>query len=426
MAGVISACSGSTTTTTAGTTATTTAGTTPTTAASAGTIKIGFISPRTGPAASFGESDGYVLELARKAFASGISVGDKTYAVEIIDKDGQTNPQQGAALAQELITREKIDLMLATSTPETTNPVADACEAAGVPCVTTTVPWEAWYFGRGGTADKPSPFKYTYHFSYGTHEFFQSYTTTWEQLPTNKVVGVMLPNDADGNAMRAAFVPLLTEAGYTVVDPGAYENFTNDFSGLINTYIEKDCQILNSLAIPPDFAVFWRQAAQLGYKPKIVQSGKSGLFPSDIEALGELGYKLSSAAFFANIFPYKSSLTGETAQQICDGYQKATSKPYNPQLGPSMALFDVAKAALVASNDPFDKTAVAEAMKTLEVETPIGMLKWGTFFVPNVVPTVVVNGQWVKGTGEYPVDWVCVENSLDPKIPTAGQLVPVS
>ena len=39
--------------------------------------------------------------------------------------------------------------MLVVSTPETINPVADACEAAGVPCLSTVMPWEAWYFGRG-------------------------------------------------------------------------------------------------------------------------------------------------------------------------------------------------------------------------------------------------------------------------------------
>ena len=33
-------------------------------------LKIGFISPRTGALAGFGETDGYVLELARKALAA--------------------------------------------------------------------------------------------------------------------------------------------------------------------------------------------------------------------------------------------------------------------------------------------------------------------------------------------------------------------
>ena len=49
------------------------------------TLKVGFVSPRTGKLAGFGETDGYVLELARKALASGLKVGDKTYGVEILD-----------------------------------------------------------------------------------------------------------------------------------------------------------------------------------------------------------------------------------------------------------------------------------------------------------------------------------------------------
>ena len=76
MAGLISACGGSssTTTTAGGTAATTTGGTTATTGAAptAGTIKIGFVSPRTGPAAGFGEPDPYVIGLAKKAFANGL------------------------------------------------------------------------------------------------------------------------------------------------------------------------------------------------------------------------------------------------------------------------------------------------------------------------------------------------------------------
>jgi len=50
-------------------------------------------------------------------------------------------------------------MMLATSTPEVINPVADACEAAGVPCLSTVAPWEACYFGRGAKPGAPSPFK---------------------------------------------------------------------------------------------------------------------------------------------------------------------------------------------------------------------------------------------------------------------------
>ena len=118
-------------------------------AATSKVIKIGFVSPRTGRAAGFGEPDGYVLGLARKALTSGLTIGGKTYDVQVIDKDGQSNPQRGAQVANDLINGDGVDLMLTTSTPETVNPVSDACEAAGVPCISTVVPWEAWYYGRG-------------------------------------------------------------------------------------------------------------------------------------------------------------------------------------------------------------------------------------------------------------------------------------
>ena len=101
------------------------------------TLKVGFVSPRTGPLGSFGEGDLYVVDLARKALAGGLAVGGKTYKVEILDRDTQSDPARASQLAKALINDDKIDLMLTTSTPEVVNPVSDACEAAGVPCLAT-------------------------------------------------------------------------------------------------------------------------------------------------------------------------------------------------------------------------------------------------------------------------------------------------
>ena len=182
-------------------------------------LKVGFISPRTGPLAGFGQTDGYVLDLARKALADGIELGGKKFSVEILDQDTQSDPSRAGQLAKDLINNQAIDMMLAVSTPETINPVADACEAAGMPCLSTVMPWEAWYFGRGAKPGEPSPFKWTYHFGFGVEEFFKAYISQWKLIETNKKVGVMYPNDADGNAIRAHLAPLLAKEGYTIVDP---------------------------------------------------------------------------------------------------------------------------------------------------------------------------------------------------------------
>ena len=259
-------------------------------------LKIGFVSPRTGPAAGFGEPDGYVLGLARKAFASGLTVGGTKYDVKIIDKDSQSNPQRAAQVANDLINGDERRPDAHDLHAGDRQPGVGRGEAAGVPCISTVVPWEAWYFGRGAKPGKPSPFKFTYHFCFGVEEFDNAYTHLWPQVKTNKKVGVMWPNDADGNAIRGSLGPLLKKAGYTIVDPGAYTDGTNDYSAQIAKFKAEDCEIFNTFPIPPDFATFWRQAAQQGYKPKIAQIAKTGLFPSQVEALGSIGDGLASAS----------------------------------------------------------------------------------------------------------------------------------
>jgi len=387
------------------------------------TLKLGFVSPRTGPAAAFAEVDPYVIGLARDAVADGVEIGGKQYTVEILDRDGQSNPARGAEVAQELINSDGIDLMLATSTPETTIPVSDACEAAGVPCISTATPWEAWYFGRGAKPGEPSPFRFTHHFSFGVAEFAKTYTAMWRDVPTNRKVGVMWPNDADGNAIRRALGPLLEDAGYTVVDPGAYQNGTNDYSAQIATFRREECEIFNTFPLPPDFATFWRQAAQQGYKPKIAQIAKTAVFPSQVEALGRLGTNLAGAMNWTPTFPYRSSLTGVSSKELGDGYEEESGKQWTQQLGPSLALFDVGLAALEASQSPKDRQAVVEAMKTLRVETPVGNLDWSKGPVGNVVTGPMMGGQWVEGD-EFTFEFVLCDNSVDPRVPVEAKLKP--
>jgi branched-chain amino acid transport system substrate-binding protein len=401
-----------------------------TTASAADTLKVGFISPRSGPLAGFGEPDPYVLGLVRKALAKGFDVGGKTFAVEIIDKDTQSDPARAGQLAKELITSGGIDFMLTTSTPETVNPVSDACEAAGVPCLSTVMPWEAWYFGRGAKPNEPSPFKWTYHFSFGVKNFLDCYVSQWSALPTNKKLGVLYPNDADGNAIREHLAPALAKAGYTIVDPGGYEDGTTDFAVQIAKFKAEKCEVFNTFPIPPDFAAFWRQAAQQGYTKivKIAQIAKTGLFPSQIEALGSLGDKLASACYWHPDFPYSSSLTGISSKDIADGYEKTVGKQWNMQIGASMSLFDAGFAALKNGGAPYDKSDVAKALAGLKTVTMVGVVDFTSGPFPNVSPSSIIGTQWIKTKpgSKYKFDMVITENANDRKVPVSAKLLPLS
>lgn len=106
------------------------------------TVKIGMISPQTGPIAAFGEADQWVLGEVRKALAKGITIAGEQHAVEIIYKDSQSNPNCASEVAAQLINNDKVDIMVASSTSDTVNPVSDQCEVNGVPCITADDPWE--------------------------------------------------------------------------------------------------------------------------------------------------------------------------------------------------------------------------------------------------------------------------------------------
>ena len=399
-------------------------------AEAAESIKVGFISPRTGPLGGFGECDPYIIGIARAALSKGFTSGGKSFAVEIVDRDTQSDPARAGQLAKELINRDGIDFMLTTSTPEVVNPVSDACEAAGVPCLSTVMPWEAWYFGRGAKPGAPSPFKWTYHFSFGVKNFLDSYVSQWRLIQTNKKVGVLYPNDADGNAIRQHLIPELQKAGYTIVDPGGYEDGTTDYSAQIAKYKAEQCEIFNCFPLPPDFATFWRQAAQQGYAKtvKIVQLAKTGLFPSSIEALGSLGDKLASAAYWHPDFPYRSSLTGVSSRALADNYEHATGKQWNQQVGASLSLFDAGFAALKTSGAPKNKAALAKALSRLNTTTIVGVVDFTHGPVPNVATTSEIGNQWIKSKpgSKYPFEMVITEHANDPRVPVSAKLLPYS
>jgi len=392
-------------------------------------LKVGFVSPRTGALGAFGQADGFVLDQTRQKLAQGLTVGGKTYSVTILDRDTQSDPARSSQLTKDLINNENVDLVLATSTPEVVNPASDACEASGVPCLSTVVPWEAWYFGRGAKPGQPSPFKWTYHFSFGGKQFAIGYLSAWDHggVATNHKLAVMDPGDADGMAIRNNLNPVLAKAGYTITDPGPYQDGTTDYSSQIAQFKAAGCQLFNTFPIPPDFIAFWRQAAQQGLtrQMKIVQSAKFGLFPSDLEALGSLGYNILSTAYWHKVFPYKSPITGMNGIALCDAYEKATGTQWQQQLGASQSLLDAGFAALQGATDPKDKAAVAKSLSTLNVITQVGRVDFTSGPVPNVATTVLINCQWVKAhSGPYKLDYLVIENAADPNVPVQHKMRP--
>jgi branched-chain amino acid transport system substrate-binding protein len=389
-------------------------------------IKIGYVSPQTGPLAAFGEADNFVLAGIREATKAGLAVAGKTHPIEILVKDSQSNPNRAAEVGADLILKDKVDLMLVASTPETTNPVSDQCELNGVPCVSTVAPWQPWFFVRGGKPDQG--FEWTYHFFWGLEDIIAVFTNMWGTLSTNKQVGGLFPNDGDGNAWgdpKLGFPPVLGKQGYKLTDPGRYQNLTADFSAQISAFKKANCEIITGVVIPPDFKTFWTQAKQQGFQPKAASIGKALLFPAAVEALGDTADGLSTEVWWSPSHPFKSSLNGMSARQVADAYERSTKKQWTQPLGFIHALFEVGIDALKRSQSLDKPEHIRDAIVATNLNTVVGPISWKGGPVKNVAKTPLVGGQWVKGK-KYKYDLVIVNNQTAPNIPTQAKIKPLA
>ena len=392
-----------------------------------GTVKIGFTVPLTGALAGFGEANAFILEGIKALVADGLMIGDQSYTVEIIEKDVESSSDVAAARAGELILDDGVDMILAIATPEMINPVADQCEANGVPCLSTLAPWQPYFLGRGG--DPATGFNWTYHFFWGADQLVGVFTEMWNAVETNKVIGLLCPNDPDGNALadpELGFPAGAAAAGYTVVDPGRFQVLSDDFSNIIGQFKSENVEIVVGIPLPPDFATFWTQAKQQDFNPKLVTMAKAVLFSAAVEALGDTGDGLASEIWWTPTHPFSSSLTGTTAQELSDQYTEATGKQWSQFVGFVHALWEQAFDVLARAGST-DKQAIADAAAATSLDTIVGPLRFGDGVPKNISTTSLVGGQWQEQEGgEFRFDLVVTNNSLSPEIPLGGELRPLA
>jgi branched-chain amino acid transport system substrate-binding protein len=445
LGGLVAACGGTeeTTTTSAAAATTTTAaaaGDTTTTAAPAETttsvatsaeagreLKIGAVSPVTGGLASFGGPDKWIITYVMKAVGDGVVCGDgKKHPIKIIQLDSQSSPARAGEVAQTLIFDEKVDMMVASSSPDTVNPAADQCEANGIPFLANFVPWQPFFIGRGGTAEKP--FKWTWMYHFGVEDAAECRMGMWKQVETNKQVALLFPNDADGQAWankEKGLGSFLVKGGYTIASqPEMYQPPSEDFTSEISAFKKAGAEICSGVQTPPDFTNFWKQCSQQGYKPKILTMSKALLFHKSIEAVGDIGIGTSDHLVWHPKFPYKSYLTGQTCTDYAAAYTAETGAQWTQPLG-QLGKYEWAVDVLKRVPDVEDKAKYVDAIKTTKFEGINGPVdfnqpvKPGTVRpVENVFKIKIAGGQWGKAAegSKFKYDvYICY--GQDPNMP---------
>ncbi len=380
-------------------------------------ILVGRPNPTTGPIAGFGEATPWAEERALQAINKdgGIFIQEygKKLPVKIKVVDTESDPTKAAEVASKLILEDKVDLMVALHTPATVNPVSAMCERYQVPCIALDAPVEAWLTG--------GPYQWTYLAFWTTEQVADVFVGIWDMVAdkTNKVIGGLFANDADGKTFAEAIMKRLPAKGYKMVDPGRIPPNTRDFTAVINQFRQENVEIVTGNLIPPDFATAWRQFHQQGFIPKVVTIGRAILFPSDVNALGgNLPMGLTTEVWWSPYHPFKSSLTNETAKDLADAWTKETGKQWTAPLGYKYAAMEIV-ADVLRRAQTLDRNKLREAIANTKLDTMVGPIKYND---RHYSETPVVGGQWVKGQ-QWPWELRIVYNQTYPQIPKTGDLV---
>jgi branched-chain amino acid transport system substrate-binding protein len=405
-------------------------------------ITIGWIHPLTGSLAGFGAPDMWVISKIKQTapYKNGFKIGGKTYQVTIKSYDTQSSVTRAGDLAHQAILTDGVDMLFASSTPETVNAVASTAETLGTPLVCANCPWESWYtnlFPHGNLAKPTETAQYSILYFLGAEHLAECFIPMWNrihsQLSTNKVVAAAFPNDSDGNAFRAVFPPLVKAAGYTFDMSSPYPDGTTNYSSMISAFKAANADFFTNVPLPPDFATMWKQSLQQGFHPKLATVAKVLLFPTDAYAMGSEVYNVATDTWWVPTLPWTSSFTGETCQQMANEFEADTGGQWNANIS-NYSMFEIAHAALTAVSDPHDKAEVAAAMHKVNINGLAGPLDFATGGkgwlpgfgpAPGVAITPPAGVQWQKGT-KYPLEMQIVDNTLLPEAKITADLRPTN
>lgn len=382
-------------------------------------IKVAWISPQTGVLSSFGVTDQYAMQLLGARLSAGLDgPGGVRRRIEVTLHDAASSSAKAQSLARELVAAGT-HILLATATPEIVNPVSDVCEQAGVPCISSIVPWQAWFHARGG--DPVKGFNWTYHFFAGLEDFADVYSSLQANAKLGNKTGGLFGDDIDADAFLKAFPPAFSKRGIELVVPQRVSFANPDWEGVAIKLRDAKIRMVTGVLPPPLAAAFFKAASKVGYKPEMASIAKAFAFHDTVTQVYQPGLTLTNEVWWSPAWPFRSSLTGTTAAKLVKDYESATGKQWLQTLGFSHALLEVA-ADVCRTTTAVSHDAIRTAIRRTKVNTVAGPINWQDRHPnQNVCTTPAVGGQWLKdGQGRWVLE--VVDNTRSPFIPKTASL----
>ncbi|MDN3260162.1 ABC transporter substrate-binding protein [Streptomyces sp. CSDS2] len=389
---------------------------------------IGVVAPVTGRLAPLGAPLSYVLRALAPHLAH-VRNGGRRHEVTVAVRDSRSEPGAARQAVRDLADEDGARIVLTMAGTRVLPAVADACEERGVPCVSTTFPWQAYVHARG--AGPGHRFRWTYHFAWGLDDIARVFAGMWEQLTPRATVGCLWNDDLQGRLLRHeryGFEAALSGRGHTLTDLGPYHEPATDLREQAARLREHGADLVTSASTATDLALFHRQAREAGLRPRLITCSRWLTYPHthttpapDVHA--ELGdARVATLVYWSPVHPYRSSLDGGTCAELARAYEEDTGASWLQPLGLAHALLEIAHHALATAADPADRASVADAVARTRLDTIAGPLDWTAGPTPNIALLPLVGGQWHPEPAGPRL--AVVNNTGRPEVPLTGDLIP--
>jgi len=350
-----------------------------------GFFKVGVVTELSGDLATGGNvtKRGYDLWAQAVNDAGGIAIGGKKYGVKLFYADAQSNPSQGAAAAERLVTQEHVDFLLGPYSSGVTIAVAPVVEKYKVPMIT-------------GSAESPMIWRQKFLYTFGTippvnFTGAAAIQTLASLSPAPKTAVVFGSNDTFSKATAEAFEAAAKKANikvlkFNIVPAG------QDLTPLMSAVKGMKPDVVAFGGHDEELIKLVKGMHQIDFTPAALLMHYGVTEPAFVDALKTDANQVFGGAVWTDTTKTQSKILWKDAPTYAAAAQKAfgVAADYT-QAGSSAAgiAFQVALQQINAT-PPLSDAKRAELVKALEavdIDTFYGKVKFATegeFYHANV------------------------------------------
>jgi len=340
------------------------------TAAAQDVVRIGAPLPLTGPLSPEGKKQqrGYDLWAKVANEKGGIKAGGRTYKVEIVYVDYESNTPRAVQSAERLITNEKVNFLFSPFGSGAAKAASSVSERYGIPTI-------------AATASSKEVYDQGYKYLFGTFTPNNTLTDPLTEIVAAskqdvKTVAIYARNDLFPLAIAQEMEKSAKRLGFKVLSFEKYAIGTLDHASALTAMRQSKPDWVFATGYINDLILMRKQMADLGITPKVLTMIAGPAYQEFIDAAGPLAENVSSAAWWHPAVSYQGKDVFGSTKDYVERFRKEYGTTPDYAEASASAAGAILQLAIEKAGS-IDPKAVRDALAAMDTVTFYGPIRFG-------------------------------------------------